>query len=1409
MKELMGGTILSAVLLYIIDMVLLKIFPHVPNIKFGVVFLSFCFSPVVIVFVTKALDCLRDIKRKPKKANSATTIVNEKKKLTPTVSIQKTQDDNKVEKTKSQTEVKPVVNTDNTELAELKREANSGDSRAQYGLGMCYKLGDGVPVDDRKMVKYLTAAAKQGYEYAQYEMGRLYELGRGVAYDADKALYWYEKCFEKINSMPCTSPLKDYSKERIEILKSKTRVSKKSGKDKREEYEYLFPFEAELKEDGKELLRQNVLLAETGDVNAIHHVGVAYFYGYGIKQNREKGLILLRIAAQKGNPCTQYMLGKLYQNGGLVKPDCEKEKELFEMAAEHGDFDAQYELGGLYKKGIVYQDRTIVPKDTDKAKEWYKKAAQDASFCRKACVRSHINDIENGTDKMHRYYEKNYGGGINAKVHFYDKPERKFIDQSHSLKNLEDNDICVYSLTPKGEKSPKWLIVKVTMAGCMERYFNDRVKATEQRCVIMEKMDYEKTSPMNLFGIVRDLTSILRYNIRIGTESNFYKDNGLFSDKLEAKDFFSIEVDSKSKEPGAEIYLRDKEYFLNSDKKTEVTESQTSAETIANTKKSESVNGKHGRLIFNDPYGKFTNQTASVPKDYDIEIGVQAKNGHPVALTIKVTGRKYENESNTNSYFKADYNMLQVKDFPLVAVQMTKCFDVDFSDGKKETYRALIGSRIKTITKEQYESLGFDFKVNEKKHEANDNQDKLSDQTSALIIPEGTTEIITRKFKYRKDIVSVVIPKGVKTIGEAAFKNCENLKTIHIPDSVKRIENNAFGGCKNLTSVVIPEGVTTIEPWTFAGCASLETVVIPESVTAINDKAFFDCKSLKNVHISSLNDWFNIEFENFFSNPLSYAEKLYVNGEAVTKFVVPEGVTEIKSYSFYDYKGLSELVIPKGVTEIGNYAFSGCENLTSVKISEGVTAIGSYAFSGCKNLTALTIPEGVTTIDHGAFAGCENLTSVKIPEGVTTIDHGAFSGCKNLTSVKIPEGVTAIDSRAFYECVKLTDVKMPESVTEIGAIAFSGCANLKTIVIPDSVKTMGHSVFDGCINLKSVVISKSISEIKFQTFKLCENLSSIKIPEGVTKIDEGAFSGCVKLTDVKIPENVEYIGKEAFARCFNLKTVEFPKSDPEINPTAFLGCNCINEEIKVEIDRIVKKILPLEEMEDYIPPYDESFYKSVLLSRENESKMSYGNGILSIVDHRGRYMGMQDVAGGFLTGVCIDISTQGPDDNPTAVVITVYDKEDAGKNFEDIKFVTTMKADYEKTATQLGFKIFVEAAKNTYYMNRKYNKKGAYYYVCTGIERYRVTSETFNNPNLDFSWSHFKALQRTFYLLYLKKNPGASYDDFEKYVWDALPQDYETPRDDPKFDASIEPSHTVRKTEKRIAKNGECYWVKA
>lgn len=138
------------------------------------------------------------------------------------------------------------------------------------------------------------------------------------------------------------------------------------------------------------------------------------------------------------------------------------------------------------------------------------------------------------------------------------RQRKKFLSEKHAIKNLtRKNDICVYSLTPKGEKQPKYLIAKVMQAGAMYHAASD-----EERYVIIEVMDYEKTHPMILFSIVKGLNVILKSNILDNVKETFLRENGLFRDRLTSQEFFSIEVDPDSDDPGAKIYLQDKAHFL-------------------------------------------------------------------------------------------------------------------------------------------------------------------------------------------------------------------------------------------------------------------------------------------------------------------------------------------------------------------------------------------------------------------------------------------------------------------------------------------------------------------------------------------------------------------------------------------------------------------------------------------------------------------------------------------------------------------------------------------------------------------------------------------------------------------------------------------------------------------------------
>ena len=423
------------------------------------------------------------------------------------------------------------------------------------------------------------------------------------------------------------------------------------------------------------------------------------------------------------------------------------------------------------------------------------------------------------------------------------------------------------------------------------------------------------------------------------------------------------------------------------------------------------------------------------------------------------------------------------------------------------------------------------------------------------------------------------------------YAHREQITQLVISEGVTSIGNYAFNGCSGLTSVTIPERVTSIGSAAFDGCSGLESVTIPDSVTSIGSDAFEDCSGLQAVNISDLRCWLQISFSYSDSNPLTYAHKLYLNGNEVTALVIPEGVTSIGSYAFRGCSGLTSVTIPESVTAIGSSAFSDCSGLTSVTIPDSVTSIGYSAFSGCsglqavnisdlrcwlqisfsntysnplgdahrlylggEELTTVVIPDGVTSICY-SFYGCSGLTSVTIPESVTSIGNYAFSDCSKLKSVTIPDSVTSIGGAAFQGCSGLTSVTIPEGVTSIGNGAFSDCSKLKSVTIPDGVTSIGRSAFDGCRGLTSVTIPESVTSIGDSAFYDCSKLTSVTIPESVTSIGESAFYACRGLTSVTILEGVTSIGNSAFYYCSGLRSVTIPESVTSIGDSAFYDCS--------------------------------------------------------------------------------------------------------------------------------------------------------------------------------------------------------------------------------------------------------------
>ena len=95
---------------------------------------------------------------------------------------------------------RPAANSpapiNSAELA-LAADAESGDPRAQFRLGMTYHKGAGVERDPALALKWIQKAADQGYSQAQYTLGAMHHAGRGALQSFPLALKWFEQAAQR------------------------------------------------------------------------------------------------------------------------------------------------------------------------------------------------------------------------------------------------------------------------------------------------------------------------------------------------------------------------------------------------------------------------------------------------------------------------------------------------------------------------------------------------------------------------------------------------------------------------------------------------------------------------------------------------------------------------------------------------------------------------------------------------------------------------------------------------------------------------------------------------------------------------------------------------------------------------------------------------------------------------------------------------------------------------------------------------------------------------------------------------------------------------------------------------------------------------------------------------------------
>ena len=175
---------------------------------------------------------------------------------------------------------------------------------------------------------------------------------------------------------------------------------------------------------------------------------------------------------------------------------------------------------------------------------------------------------------------------------------------------------------------------------------------------------------------------------------------------------------------------------------------------------------------------------------------------------------------------------------------------------------------------------------------------------------------------------------------DASISVINDLTNIHV------VNGYAFYHNSTITNVVLPDSVVSIGDLAFYNCTNLTSITLNDGLQSIGQSAFYGCEGLNSVNISSIDMWLNIDFSLSTSNPLYFADNLYLNGDLVTEVTIPSTITTIKSYAFYGYTKLQHVNINSNVTNIESNTFYNCTNLISATIPNSAY-ITTGAFSGC------------------------------------------------------------------------------------------------------------------------------------------------------------------------------------------------------------------------------------------------------------------------------------------------------------------------------------------------------------------------------------------------------------------------------------------------------------------------------
>ena len=166
--------------------------------------------------------------------------------------------------------------------------------------------------------------------------------------------------------------------------------------------------------------------------------------------------------------------------------------------------------------------------------------------------------------------------------------------------------------------------------------------------------------------------------------------------------------------------------------------------------------------------------------------------------------------------------------------------------------------------------------------------------------------------------------------------------------------------------------------------------------------------------------------------------------KTLKRVTIPNSLTSIGDYAFYQCSNLESVNIPTNLDKIGIGVFQNCTKLASMDL-QSVTSIGSNAFVNCHAFITLTIPATVTSIGNNAFNAALNLRTLickrTTPPTVSAATFG--NGTANYTGrntynqgvnkLYVPQGCSSAYNTSYWASVLLDSTKCGFTIAELDA----------------------------------------------------------------------------------------------------------------------------------------------------------------------------------------------------------------------------------------------------------------------------------------------------------------------------------------------------------------------------------------